>query len=110
MSTSCERITRKVNDHAIDVSFHTGNRQTNHIPRRILDTDPWWHVVKRLCELEDKETPTMVHTKPWSPDRCPHCGTSLSTHTGDGYYTHPTFLTRCPSCNQALLWPKQFHA
>lgn len=40
----------------------------------------------------------------WSPADCPRCGAQLSTHHGDGYYTHPYYLDRCPDCGQMLKW------
>lgn len=54
----------------------------------------------------EKQIPMEVEIKKWSPAVCPSCGYELSTHHGDGYYTHPTFLERCPNpdCGQRLKW------
>lgn len=54
----------------------------------------------------EKDIPKMVIVKKWSPDICPTCGKDLSESIGDGYYTHPTFLERCPNveCGQRLKW------
>ena len=53
------------------------------------------------CQLE---IPKMVITKEWDPDKCPNCNYVLSESLGDGYYSHPDFLERCPKCNQCLKW------
>ncbi|MBS4829927.1 MAG: hypothetical protein KH128_12790 [Firmicutes bacterium] len=50
------------------------------------------------------QIPEKVEIKARSPAYCPTCGNELSTHHGDGYYTHPTFLERCPRCGRKLKW------
>lgn len=51
-----------------------------------------------------KDIARSVISKPWSPDICPTCGSELSESLGDGYYSHPNFLERCPACQQKLEW------
>lgn len=54
----------------------------------------------------EKQVPKKVEIKHWSPAHCPTCGHTLSESQGDGYYSHPTFLERCPNveCGQRLQW------
>lgn len=54
----------------------------------------------------EKQIPKKPIIKPWSPARCPSCGNKLSTHHGDGYYTHRTFMDYCDNkdCLQRLDW------
>lgn len=58
--------------------------------------------------IMNKEIPKKVEIKDWSPSYCPRCGKELSSFKGDGYYTHPTFMERCPNvdCAQRLKWPE----
>lgn len=60
----------------------------------------------RAIEALEKQLPKKVEVKEWSPAICPSCGTELSDSLGDGYYTHPTYLKRCPNpdCGQRLDW------
>lgn len=63
--------------------------------------------VKNSIELEqfrERETVKSVVSSVWNPDRCPACGHELSESLGDGYYSHPTFLERCPQCLQKIKW------
>lgn len=57
-------------------------------------------------EALEKQLSKKVEVKEWSPARCPSCGAELSEPLGDGYYTYPTFLKRCPNvdCGQRLDW------
>lgn len=57
-------------------------------------------------EALEKQLPKKVEVKKWSPAICPSCGMELSESLGDGYYSHPTFLERCPNveCGQRLNW------
>lgn len=48
--------------------------------------------------------PMKVIVSDWSPADCPRCGAQLSTHHGDGYFTHLDYLDRCPDCGQMLKW------
>lgn len=57
-----------------------------------------------FLKLVHHETPQLVKQASWSPDTCPNCDHELSESLGDGYYSHPTFLTRCPECGQKLFW------
>lgn len=59
--------------------------------------------INHAMELQIPKTPKV---KPWSPARCPSCGTELSHFIGDGIYRHSTFLERCPNpdCAQRLNW------
>lgn len=55
--------------------------------------------VKNNTELEqfrEREVAKEVVSSNWMPDKCPSCGYELSESLGDGYYTHPTHLERCP--------------
>ena len=54
----------------------------------------------------EKQIPKKPIIKPWSPARCPSCGNELSTHHGDGYYAHRTFMDYCDNkdCLQRLDW------
>ena len=63
--------------------------------------------VKNSIELEqfrERETVKSVVSSAWNPDTCPACGYELSESLGDGYYSHPTFLERCPQCLQKIKW------
>lgn len=63
--------------------------------------------VKNSIELEqfrERETVKSVVSSTWNPDKCPACGYELSESLGDGYYSHPTFLERCPQCLQKIKW------
>lgn len=63
--------------------------------------------VKNSIELEqfrERETVKSVVSSTWNPDTCPACGYELSESLGDGYYSHPTFLERCPQCLQKIKW------
>ena len=63
--------------------------------------------VKNSIELEqfrERETVKSVVSSVWNPDKCPACGYELSESLGDGYYSHPTFLERCPQCLQKIKW------
>lgn len=63
--------------------------------------------VKNSVELEqfrERETVKSVVSSTWNPDTCPACGYELSESLGDGYYSHPTFLERCPQCLQKIKW------
>ena len=63
-------------------------------------------VYENIIKILKKQIPMKVEIKEWSPAVCPSCGYELSTHHGDGYFTHPTFLKRCPNpdCCQRLDW------
>ena len=64
-------------------------------------------LVKNSIELEqfrERETVKSVVSSTWNPDTCPACGYELSESLGDGYYSHPTFLERCPQCLQKIKW------
>ena len=65
----------------------------------MLDADK-----KELQDFRERETPKKVIVSAWNPDECPCCHSELSESLGDGYYTHPTFLERCPKCLQKLVW------
>ena len=65
------------------------------------------------CHIETYKTaikaleyriPKKIITEEWGPDRCPTCKAELSADKGDGYYTHPDFMTMCPCCGQKLDW------
>ena len=63
--------------------------------------------VKNNAELEqfrEREVAKEVVSSNWMPDKCPSCGYELSESLGDGYYTHPTHLERCPQCLQKIKW------
>lgn len=63
--------------------------------------------VKNNAELEqfrERETAKEVISSNWMPDKCPSCGYELSESLGDGYYSHPTLLERCPECLQKIKW------
>lgn len=63
--------------------------------------------VKNSIELEqfrEREIVKSVVSSVWNPDKCPACGYELSESLGDGYYSHPTFLERCPQCLQKIKW------
>ena len=63
--------------------------------------------VKNSIELEqfrERETVKSVVSSVWNPDKCPACGYELSESLGDGYYSHPIFLERCPQCLQKIKW------
>ena len=62
--------------------------------------------IEMAAEVMNKQIPKLIELKPWSPARCPTCGHVLSESQGDGYYSHPTFLERCPNveCSQRLKW------
>ena len=57
-------------------------------------------------EALEKQIPKKVSIKEWSPSKCPTCGVYLSENCEDGYWSHPTFLERCPNvdCAQRLVW------
>ena len=57
-----------------------------------------------LLDFRERETPKKVIVSQWNPDKCPSCHAKLSESLGDGYYSHPTFLERCPKCLQKLDW------
>ena len=57
-----------------------------------------------LLDFREQETPKKVIVSQWNPDKCPSCHAELSESLGDGYYSHPTFLDRCPKCLQKLDW------
>ena len=57
--------------------------------------------VSELDAFRNRETEKTVIQSDWS---CPACGYELSELLGDGYYSHPTFLERCPKCLQKLHW------
>lgn len=59
---------------------------------------------KELQDFREREIPKKVIVSAWNPDKCPCCHTDLSESLGDGYYSHPTFLERCPTCLQKLVW------
>ena len=59
---------------------------------------------KELQDFRERETPKKVIVSAWNPDKCPCCHDELSESLGDGYYSHPTFLERCPKCLQKLVW------
>lgn len=59
---------------------------------------------EKLQAFQEREKPKHVISESWSPDRCPSCGKELSESLGDGYYSHPSFLERCPQCLQVLNW------
>lgn len=59
---------------------------------------------KELQDFRERETPKKVIASAWNPDKCPCCHAELSESLGDGYYSHPTFLERCPTCLQKLVW------
>lgn len=59
---------------------------------------------KELQDFRERETPKKVIMSAWNPDTCPCCHAELSESLGDGYYSHPTFLERCPKCLQKLVW------
>lgn len=59
---------------------------------------------KELQDFRERETPKKVIVSAWNPDKCPCCHAELSESLGDGYYSHPTFLERCPKCLQKLVW------
>lgn len=91
------RLTRRIGDKVIDVSsefFSLTHKELVH------------ELFKRLAEYEDKDEPKQVIIKQWSPAYCPTCNKELSTSEGDGYYSHPDFLERCPNmdCCQRLKW------
>lgn len=71
--------------------------------KAILPDDPY---INYIMELAMKAEPKDVKIENWSPSHCPTCGAELSTHHGDGYFTHSTFLEHCPHCQQALKWPE----
>lgn len=56
------------------------------------------------AEALKMQIPVEVEIKDWSPAYCPSCRHELSTSLGDGCYSHPTFLERCPNCGQKLKW------
>ena len=60
--------------------------------------------VSELDAFRNRETEKTVIQSAWNPDCCPACGYELSELIGDGYYSHPTFLERCPKCLQKLRW------
>ena len=60
--------------------------------------------VTELDAFRNRETEKTVIQSAWNPDCCPACGYELSELLGDGYYSHPTFLERCPKCLQELRW------
>lgn len=62
--------------------------------------------IREAIRSLEKDIPKMVIREQWNPDICPTCGKELSESLGDGYYTHPTFLERCPNveCAQRLKW------
>ena len=57
-----------------------------------------------LKQFRERETAKEVISSNWMPDKCPSCGHELSESLGDGYYSHPTFLERCPECLQKIKW------
>lgn len=59
---------------------------------------------KELQDFREREKPKKVIVSSWNPDECPCCHAELSESLGDGYYSHPTFLERCPKCLQKLDW------
>lgn len=59
---------------------------------------------KELQDFRERETPKKVIVSAWNSDKCPCCHAELSESLGDGYYSHPTFLERCPKCLQKLVW------
>ena len=65
----------------------------------MLDSDK-----KELQDFREREIPKKVIVSAWNPDKCPCCHDELSESLGDGYYSHPTFLERCPKCLQKLVW------
>lgn len=62
--------------------------------------------VEECREAMEKQKAKYVKIEPWSPAHCPSCDYELSTHIGDGYYKHPTFLKRCPKCGQLITWER----
>lgn len=58
----------------------------------------------RYMKAEEKNIAKPVIEKDWNPDICPSCRTELSTDLDDGMYSHPSFLKRCPECNQKSIW------
>ncbi len=62
--------------------------------------------IEDVRDAIERQEPKKVIIKPWSPAVCPRCGKELSEYMGDGYYSHPTFLERCPdpNCAQRLEW------
>lgn len=69
--------------------------------RQIIEDDP---VLSYLADKAMFHQPMLVQVEPWSPAECPRCGHQLSTHHGDGYYTHPDWMDHCPECHQAIRW------
>ena len=62
------------------------------------------HNSAELERFRERETAKEVVSSNWMPDMCPSCGYELSESLGDGYYSHPTFLERCPQCLQKIKW------
>lgn len=63
--------------------------------------------VSNTNELEhfrSLEVEKEVIEEDWNPALCPNCKESLSESLGDGYYTRPSFMERCPNCHQKLHW------
>lgn len=58
--------------------------------------------VEEFREAVGKQKPKIIKEREWNPSFCPTCKYELSHHVGDGFYKHPTFLTRCPRCGQAI--------
>lgn len=71
-----------------------------------LDSYKELGAAEEVRDAVERQKPKKVVIKPWDPAVCPRCGKELSEHMGDGYYSHPTFLERCPdpNCAQRLEW------
>lgn len=59
--------------------------------------------IKNMSILLDNMKKKVI-VSAWNSDKCPCCHAELSESLGDGYYSHPTFLERCPKCLQKLVW------
>lgn len=96
-----QKYTKQVSDHTIRV---TPPFQSDIY---INVDNPMFQILKKLNDFEEREKPKLVIQEPWCPDLCPNCKTELSESLGDGYYTHPVFLTRCHKCLQNIVWDKK---
>lgn len=75
-----------------------------HDTKTVTPSDDWFSVIRRMYELEAHETPYELPYQDWSPAVCPNCDHVFSTCIGDGVYSHPTFMERCPICGQCVSW------
>lgn len=96
-----------------NLSNCNGESMDNRQAIKILKTEKSWESDERIktafdlaIQALEKQVPKKVEIKHWSPAHCPTCGHTLSESQGDGYYSHPTFLERCPNvgCCQRLKW------